>query len=120
MKFRPLHERVVVKRIEAEEKSAGGIIIPDTAKEKPSQGEVVAVSPAGRKKSMEDCSPACSSSRAAISKMFCNGQGRMIGAVTAIEHHSRPGPQPLRNEKWLGDVAHSPSSLLERSIRPVL
>jgi chaperonin GroES len=42
MKFRPLHDRVVVKRIEAEEKSAGGIIIPDTAKEKPSQGEVIA------------------------------------------------------------------------------
>src|SRR6202043_1938264 len=48
MKFRPLHDRVVVKRIEAEEKSAGGIIIPDTAKEKPSQGEIVAVGPGGR------------------------------------------------------------------------
>jgi chaperonin GroES len=48
MKFRPLHDRVVVKRIAAEEKSAGGIIIPDTAKEKPSQGEVVAVGPGGR------------------------------------------------------------------------
>ena len=46
--FRPLHDRVVVKRIEAEEKSAGGIIIPDTAKEKPSQGEVIAVGPGGR------------------------------------------------------------------------
>jgi co-chaperonin GroES (HSP10) len=45
MKFRPLHDRVVVRRIEAEEKSAGGIIIPDTAKEKPSQGEVIAVGP---------------------------------------------------------------------------
>jgi chaperonin GroES len=48
MKFRPLHDRVVVKRIEAEEKSAGGIIILDTAKEKPSQGEVIAVGPGGR------------------------------------------------------------------------
>jgi chaperonin GroES len=48
LKFRPLHDRVVVKRIDAEEKSAGGIIIPDTAKEKPSQGEVVAVGPGGR------------------------------------------------------------------------
>ena len=45
MKFRPLHDRVVVKRIDAEDKSAGGIIIPDTAKEKPSQGEVIAVGP---------------------------------------------------------------------------
>jgi chaperonin GroES len=48
MKFRPLHDRVVVKRIEAEEKSAGGIIIPDTAKEKPQQGEIIAVGPGGR------------------------------------------------------------------------
>src|SRR5450830_1510376 len=48
MKFRPLHDRVVVKRIDAEEKTAGGIIIPDTAKEKPSQGEIVAVGPGGR------------------------------------------------------------------------
>jgi chaperonin GroES len=45
MKFRPLHDRVVVKRIDAEEKTAGGIIIPDTAKEKPSQGEIIAVGP---------------------------------------------------------------------------
>ena len=45
MKFRPLHDRVVVKRIDAESKSAGGIIIPDTAQEKPSQGEVIAVGP---------------------------------------------------------------------------
>jgi chaperonin GroES len=48
MKFRPLHDRVVVKRIEAEAKSAGGIIIPDTAQEKPSQGEVTAVGPGAR------------------------------------------------------------------------
>jgi chaperonin GroES len=48
MKFRPLHDRVVVKRIDAEEKTSGGIIIPDTAKEKPSQGEIVAVGPGGR------------------------------------------------------------------------
>src|SRR3954454_6046764 len=47
-KFRPLHDRVVVKRVDAEEKSKGGIIIPDTAKEKPSQGEIVAVGPGGR------------------------------------------------------------------------
>jgi chaperonin GroES len=48
MKFRPLHDRVVVKRIDAEEKTLGGIIIPDTAKEKPQEGEVVAVGPGGR------------------------------------------------------------------------
>ena len=45
MKFRPLHDRVVVKRIDAEEKTAGGIIIPDTAQEKPQEGEVIAVGP---------------------------------------------------------------------------
>ena len=48
MKFRPLHDRVVVRRLEAEEKTAGGIIIPDTAKEKPMEGEVVAVGPGAR------------------------------------------------------------------------
>ena len=48
MKFRPLHDRIVVKRIDAESKSAGGIIIPDTAQEKPSQGEAIAVGPGGR------------------------------------------------------------------------
>jgi len=48
MHFRPLHDRVLVRRIEAEEKSAGGIIIPDTAKEKPSEGEVVAIGPGSR------------------------------------------------------------------------
>jgi chaperonin GroES len=47
-KFRPLHDRVVVKRIDAEAKTAGGIIIPDSAQEKPSQGQVVAVGPGGR------------------------------------------------------------------------
>ena len=47
-KFRPLHDRVVVKRIDAEEKTAGGIIIPDTAKEKPMEGEVIAAGPGAR------------------------------------------------------------------------
>ena len=51
MKFRPLHDRVVVTRIDAEEKTAGGIIIPDTAKEKPTEGEVIAVGPGGRDES---------------------------------------------------------------------
>ena len=51
MKFRPLHDRVVVRRIEQEAKSAGGIIIPDTAKEKPMEGEIIAVGPGGRDES---------------------------------------------------------------------
>ena len=48
MTFRPLHDRVLVRRVEAEEKTAGGIIIPDTAKEKPQEGEVIAVGPGAR------------------------------------------------------------------------
>ena len=48
MKFRPLHDRVVIRRIEGEEKTKGGIIIPDTAKEKPQEGEVIAVGPGAR------------------------------------------------------------------------
>ena len=48
LKFRPLHDRVVVRRIDAEEKTKGGIIIPDTVKEKPQEGEIIAVGPGGR------------------------------------------------------------------------
>jgi chaperonin GroES len=48
MKFRPLHDRVVVRRLDAEAKTKGGIIIPDTAKEKPQEGEIIAVGPGGR------------------------------------------------------------------------
>ena len=72
MKFRPLHDRVVVKRIDAEEKSAGGIIIPDTAKEKPSQGEVVAVGPGGRD---EAGSSSPSTSRSATACCSASGPG---------------------------------------------
>jgi chaperonin GroES len=56
MNFRPLHDRVVVKRIDEEEKTAGGIIIPDTAKEKPMQGKIVAVGP-GKRNDSGDLSP---------------------------------------------------------------
>jgi len=51
LKFRPLHDRVVVRRIDAEEKTKGGIIIPDTVKEKPQEGEIIAVGPGGRDES---------------------------------------------------------------------
>ncbi|HMA15675.1 MAG: co-chaperone GroES [Bacteroidota bacterium] len=57
MKFRPLHDRVVIRRIEEDEKTAGGIIIPDTAKEKPSQGEVIAVGPGARNDKGEIVAP---------------------------------------------------------------
>ena len=55
MSFRPLHDRVVVRRLTAEEKTAGGIIIPDTAKEKPMEGEVIAVGPAHATKPASWC-----------------------------------------------------------------
>jgi len=51
MKFRPLHDRILVKRVESEEKTKGGIIIPDTAKEKPQEGEVIAAGPGARDES---------------------------------------------------------------------
>ena len=57
MKFRPLHDRIVVRRIEEEQKSKGGIIIPDTAKEKPMQGEVLAVGPGARNDKGEIVAP---------------------------------------------------------------
>ena len=72
MKFRPLHDRVVIKRIEAEEKTTGGIIIPDTAKEKPQQGEVIAVGP-GDATSPASSSP--STSRWATGCFSENGRG---------------------------------------------
>ena len=70
MKFRPLHDRVVVKRIDAEEKSAGGIIIPDTAKEKPSQGES---SPSAQAAATRMGSSSRSTSRLATACCSANG-----------------------------------------------
>ena len=70
MKFRPLHDRVVVKRVDSETKSSGGIIIPDTAAEKPQQGEVVAVGPGAATKA---ASSSRSSSRRAT--RFCSASG---------------------------------------------
>jgi co-chaperonin GroES (HSP10) len=72
MKFRPLHDRVVVKRVDAEEKSAGGIIIPDTAKEKPSQGEVIAVGPVA---ATRRASSSSSTSRSATACCSASGPG---------------------------------------------
>ena len=71
MKFRPLHDRVVVRRIEGEEKTKGGIIIPDTAKEKPQEGEVVAVGPGGR-----DESGKLTRSRSRPATACCSASGR--------------------------------------------
>ena len=81
MAFRPLHDRVVVRRIEADEKTKGGIIIPDTAKEKPQEGEIIAVGPGARDES---------------GKLQCpRREGRRPGAVRQVVGHRgedrRPG-----------------------------
>ena len=73
MKFRPLHDRVVVRRIEGEAKTKGGIIIPDTAKEKPQEGEIVAVGPGGRD---ENGKSNPSMLRPASGCSLASGQGR--------------------------------------------
>ncbi len=71
MTFRPLHDRILVRRIEAEEKTAGGIIIPDTAKEKPQEGEVVAAGPGAR-----DDAGSCDRSMSKWVIAFCSANGR--------------------------------------------
>jgi len=71
MKFRPLHDRVVVRRVKSEEKSAGGIIIPDTAQEKPQEGEVIAAGPGARD---EAGKLVPSTSRSATASCSANGR----------------------------------------------
>ena len=71
MAFRPLHDRVVVRRVDSEEKTAGGIIIPDTAKEKPSEGVIEAVGPGARDESGQDRSR--STSRSATASCSASG-----------------------------------------------
>lgn len=73
MAFRPLHDRILVRRLGADEKTAGGIIIPDTAKEKPMEGEVVGVGPGLAMKPATGSSPA---SRSAIAFSSANGLGQ--------------------------------------------
>ena len=72
MKFRPLHDRVVIRRIEGEDKTKGGIIIPDTAKEKPQEGEVVAVGPGAPRRERQAHSR--STSRPATASCSANGR----------------------------------------------
>ena len=76
MKFRPLHDRVVVRRLEGEEKTKGGIIIPDTAKEKPQEGEIIAVGPGGARRSRQARSR--STSRRATRCCSANGRGTEV------------------------------------------
>ena len=78
MKFRPLHDRVVIRRVEEEAKTKGGIIIPDTAKEKPMEGEVMAVGPGARG---EDGKIQPSRSRLATGYCSANGRARRSSSI---------------------------------------
>jgi co-chaperonin GroES (HSP10) len=83
MKLRPLHDRVVIERIDAEAKTAGGIIIPDTAQEKPQQGKVIAVGPGGRD---ENGKPSPSTSGSVSASCSANGltpRSRSMDASTS-------------------------------------
>ena len=85
MKFRPLHDRIVIRRIEGEEKTKGGIIIPDTAREKPQEGEVVAVGPGARARA---ASWSHSNSKRATGVLF----GKWSGTEVKIDgEDARPG-----------------------------
>lgn len=81
MTFRPLHDRILVRRIEAEEKTAGGIIIPDTAKEKPQEGEVIAVGPGAATTAASCCR---STSRLATASCSANGPAPRSGSMERI------------------------------------
>ena len=88
MHFRPLHDRVLVRRIEAEEKTAGGIIIPDTAKEKPMEGEVVAVGPGARDDSGKLVEPAVKAGDRALFGKWSGTEVRIDGEDLLIMKES--------------------------------
>ena len=107
MKFRPLHDRIVVKRIDAEEKTAGGIIIPDSAKEKPSQGEVIAVGPGGRDESgkLTPIDVKVGDRRALRQMVGPRGQDRWRGSPDheGVRHHGRAQvtrSEPSKSHSW--------------------
>jgi Chaperonin 10 Kd subunit len=90
MKFRPLHDRGVVKRIDAEEKSAGGIIIPDTAKEKPSEGEIIAVGPGGRDENGKLIPYRSVAKKLLLCELLHRQMGSAELTVATTEAHSAP------------------------------
>ena len=81
MKFRPLHDRVVVRRVEEDTKTKGGIIIPDTAQEKPMQGEVIAVGPGGR-----DESGKLIPIDVKVGEMICSASGRALKSRSTVSN----------------------------------
>jgi hypothetical protein len=103
MKFRPLHDRVVVERIDAEAMTAGGIIIPDTAKEKPSQGKIIGVGPGGRDEN----------GKLIPIDLHCRSAGQEEGRLTPVAASSGAClRRPTRTElsKWLPRTLNFPST----------
>ena len=93
-KFRPLHDRVVVRRIQADEKTKGGIIIPDTAKEKPQEGEVIAVGPGGRDEAGKLIPDRREVRRPRAVRQMVRHRGKLDGEellIMKIRHHGRGG-----------------------------
>jgi chaperonin GroES len=88
MQFTPLHDRVLVRRIEGEEKTKGGLIIPDTAKEKPSEGEVIAVGPGSRKDSGELIEPVVKASDRVLFGKWSGSEVRIEGEDLLIMKES--------------------------------
>ena len=99
MAFRPLHDRVVVRRIEAEEKSKGGIIIPDTAKEKPQEGEIIAVGPGARDEAGAGLAEIAEAAEVRAPRMMPVGLP-LLGFL--LPGHPRP-PWPMAREHGNGD-----------------
>jgi chaperonin GroES len=88
MKFRPLHDRVVVRRVEEETKTAGGIIIPDTAKEKPMQGEVIAVGPGARDEAGRIVPPDVKKGDRVLFRKWSGTEVKIAGAALLIMKES--------------------------------
>src|SRR3981189_1413998 len=111
MKFRPLHDRVVVKRIDAEEKTAGGIIIPDSAKEKPSQGEITAVGPGGRDEAGKlipiDLKVG---DRVLLGKWSCHDEGRLSASspIPHPEEPAQPASRRMRPQAQISSLKNPP------------
>ena len=135
MKFRPLHDRVVIRRIEGEEKTKGGIIIPDTVKEKPQEGEVVAVGPGARDESGKLTPVELKPGERVLfgkwsgTEVKIDGEELLImketdvmgvieGAVAAKQSRRPPEPKPLSTIEGFKNHVRQRRTLLFRRPRP--
>ena len=102
MKFRPLHDRVLIKVLDSEEKTAGGIIIPDTAKEKPQEGEVVAVGPGAKNEDGKITPMDVKIGDTVITSGIVGGfpKGLPVGRVTKVSYETNELSQIVMIEPW--------------------